>query len=117
MNSNLSELNGKTIYEVSLNETFTNGGEQYIIKKNGIAFFALNSLIKNIGTEWINLATLTSADIYPYFTQYIYSIPVRNTGGILQIMVSSDSNLIKSRYIGGSYTEEYIQDVLIWVTQ
>ena len=117
LENEIAGLNGNTLYKVSLNETFTDGVERYIIKKNGIAFFALNSLIKNIGTEWINLATLTSADIYPYFTQYIYSIPVRNTGGTLQIMVSSDSNLIKSRYVGGSYTEEYIQDVLIWVTQ
>ena len=117
MNSNLDGLNGNSLYEISLNETFTNGGKQYIIKKNGIAVFALNSIIKNIGTEWINLATFTSADIYPYFTQYIYSIPMRNTGGVLQIMVSHESNLIKSRYFGDSYTEEYVQEVLIWVTQ
>ena len=123
MNSNLknieeevSGLNGKSRYQGKFSSTYANGEIFEVFKNNGLAIFPINVNLHDISEEWVNIATLASAEIYPYVGIFLYSIPVRSTGGVFQIMLNAGDKYIKGRYSGDVISTLIIQDTLVWVT-
>ena len=112
---NLSGLNGKSRYQGTYSNTYASGDVFYVFKNNGIVIFPINANLHDISEEWVNIAALASAEVYPYVGTFLYSIPVRSTGGVFQIMLNAGDKYIKARYSGGIISALVIQDTLIWV--
>ena len=85
-------------------------------KINGLAIFALNANFHDVPAEWVNIATFESDEIYPDSYMYLFSIPVRSTSGVFQIMLNAGDKYIKGRYSGDVISTLVIQDTLVWVT-
>ena len=117
MNSNLDGLNGKSRYQGTYSNTYSDGSIFNVEKKNGLAILALNAKFHDIPESWVNIATFASDEIYPDSDMYLFSIPVRSTGGVFQIMINSGSEYVQGRYSGGTISTLVIQDTLIWFTQ
>ena len=112
----LSGLNGKSRYQGTYSGTYANGGTFEVFKNNGLAIFPINVNLHDISEEWVNIADLASAEIYPYVGTFLYSIPVRGTSGVFQIMLDAGDRYIKARYSGDVISSLVIQDTLVWVT-
>ena len=116
LENEISGLNGKSRYQGTYSNTYANGEIFEVFKNNGLAIFPINANLHDISEEWVNIAALASAEIYPYVGTFLYSIPVRSTSGVFQIMLNAGDKYIKGRYSGDVISTLVIQDTLVWVT-
>ena len=116
LENEISGLNGKSRYQGTYSNTYANGEIFEVFKNSGLAIFPINVNLHDISEEWVNIAALASAEIYPYVGTFLYSIPVRGTSGVFQIMLNAGDRYIKGRYSGDVISTLVIQDTLVWAT-
>ena len=113
LNSNLSELNDKTVYKGIYSAIYANGSEFSVAKKGDFVIFSLNANFEGVPNDWVQIGKLNNDEVRPS-GDYIYSIPCMNLE-TFQIMVGEDL-LLKARYTGGTSSTPVVQDTLVWLT-
>ena len=115
LENEISGLNGKIICHATISDEYSNGGRSPIIVKNGVAMFAINTILKN-ASEWVDFATIEESEALPS-GYLVYTLP--SAGGVnVQYALNSSSNIIRVRYLG-TPTSDTVQlyHVLTWITE